>query len=490
MFLLAFDLGTSALKSTLIHQSGKAAASASFSYPTQMHEGGEAQQDAERWWQGVCETSRKLLSEYPEEMKQIAAIGVSGHMLGCLPLDKTGSPLHPAMIHSDHRAAFESEMINREIGRDTLYQRTGNVLDPRSSLCKVLWLKHNQPQIYAKTALFVQAKDFIVGRLTGNIDTTDYSDASHAQWIDISKKEYLGDIFSSLSIDIQKFPQLYRGTDIVGHVSQAAAAATGLKMGIPVVAGGGDGACANIAAGLVHTDDVYCSLGTTAWIAFNSDRPLIDPQQRVFNIMSLDGDTYGVFGTMQNAGKAVSWAVNAFAFDNPKNLDQAAAGVPAGSDGMIFLPYLDGERSPVFDPDASGVFFGLSGTHQRGHFARSVLEGTAYALRSIFDVFTLRTDLTDMRLIGGGARSDVWRQILADVMSVNLWTLSIPAADATSIGAALAAGAGIGLYADLPAAAALIKTAQQTCPDSSCKAVYNQRYAVYQQLYPSLKDLF
>ena len=490
MHLLAYDLGTSALKSTLIHESGKVTASVSYAYPTRTADNGTAEQDPESWWQGVCETSRRLLAEYPQEMKQVAAVGTSGQMLGCLPLDRHGDPLHPAMIHSDRRSVREYEQISQIIGKNRLYRLTGNVLDPRSSLCKVLWLKANLPQVYAETEVFVQAKDFIVGRLTGHFATTDHSDASHAQWIDITKKDYLVDVFSSLAIDTRKFPRLHRGTDIVGHISASAALATGLRQGVPVAAGGGDGACANLAAGLVSANDIYCSLGTTAWLAFNSAQPLIDQQERVFNILSLDGDTCGVFGTIQNAGKAVAWAVSAFMFDDPQQLDQAAAAVSAGSEGLVFLPYLDGERSPIFDPDARGLFFGLSGRHQRGHFARAVLEGTAFALKSIFDVFTAQTRLTDMRLIGGGARSDLWRQILADILAVNLWSLNIPSADATSIGAALAAGVGIGLYADLPAAAALVKTTQPTRPDHGSKAVYDQRYAVYSQLYPRLKDLF
>jgi xylulokinase len=502
MYLLAFDIGTSALKTTVLTQQGHVAASAGFAYPTRTDAAGAAEQDPGLWWQGVCQTSRHLVECHPEIMRQIAAIGVSGHMLGCLPLDSGGNPVRPAMIHSDRRAVDAFRQIEQVIGKDPLYRLTGNVLDPRSSLCKVLWLKLNQPEQYASTARFVQSKDYVVSKLTGCLDVTDFSDASHAQWIDISKKTYLHDVFSELGIDSGKFPALHRGTDVVGRTTETAAAQTGLMQGIPVVAGGGDGACANVAAGLTRPGDIYCSLGTTAWISRNVSQPLFDNQQRVFNIMSLDGENCGVFGTMQNAGKAIEWALGAFDFVDPKELDTAASGIEAGSGGLTFLPYLDGERTPVFDANARGVFFNIGSMHRRAHFARAVLEGTGYALRSILEIFRDHAQeksppgvddsdiINEMRLIGGGARSDLWCQILADVMNVRLRALNIPAGDATSTGAAFAAGVGVGLYASLADAASSVRADRLIEPQPGLQGVYGSGFALYQKIYPHLKDLF
>lgn len=496
MYLLAFDIGTSALKTTVLSEEGHVAASAGFSYPTRTDATGIAEQDPDLWWKGVCRTARALGDSHPGIMGQIAAIGVSGHMLGCLPLDGKGKPVRPAMIHSDRRATEACRHIERTVGRDALYQLTGNVLDPRSSLCKVLWLKQNQPGQYASTARFVQAKDYIVSKLTGNLDVTDYSDASHAQWIDIGSKSYLRDVFTELGISADKFPALHRGTDVIGRTTDTAALETGLKQGIPVVAGGGDGACANVAAGLVRPGDIYCSLGTTAWISQNVSKPLFDSKQRVFNIMSLDGENYGVFGAMQNAGKAIEWALGAFGFPDPKSLDTAASGIAAGSEGLTFLPYLDGERTPVFDANARGVFFNIGSVHQRPHFARAVLEGTGYALRSILEIFREHAEakhsdqITELRLIGGGARSDLWCRILADIMSVRLRALNIPAGDATSTGAALAAGVGVGLYASLAEAAASVRAERLIEPQSGLQEIYDPGFALYQKIYPHLQDLF
>ena len=532
MYFLAFDIGTSALKTTVLSEQGHVAASAGFTYPTYTDATGAAEQDPGLWWKGVCQTARQLGESHPAIMRQIAGIGVSGHMLGCLPLDSGGNPVRPAMIHSDRRSVDACRQIERVIGKDAIYRLTGNVLDPRSSLCKVLWVKQNQPGQYASTARFVQAKDYIVSKLTGCMDVTDFSDASHAQWIDISKKAYLHDVFAELGIDVGKFPALYRGTDVVGRTTEAAASQTGLMQGIPVVAGGGDGACANVAAGLVRPGEIYCSLGTTAWISRNVSRPVFDVKQRVFNIMSLDGVNCGVFGTMQNAGKAIEWALGAFDFADPGELDAAASGVAAGSGGLTFLPYLDGERTPVFDSNARGVFFNIGSVHRRAHFARAVLEGTGYALRSILDIYrdhakenaasgyhpqsesmnhsnrvdideniprTAKQDLShdedsgiinEMRLIGGGARSELWCRILADIMDVRLRTLNIPAGDATSTGAAFAAGVGVGLYGSLADAASSVRADRLVEPQPGLRDVYDSGFALYQKIYPHLQDLF
>ncbi len=490
MALLAYDLGTSALKASVMLEDGTIVASADYSYPTQADASGANEQDPGDWWHAVCTVSKQLCEKYPKLMKEIAGIGVSGHMLGCVSLDRSGEPLRPAMIHSDSRSVTQTSQIHGKIGRSALYAMTGNVLDARSSLSKVLWIKENQPEVYKKTEKFMQSKDYIVFKLTGCLDSTDYSDASHAQWINITKKTYLTDSFLELGIDVCKFPTLHRGIDVVGKTTHQAAMATGLMHGIPVVAGGGDGACASIAAGLVQPGDIYCSLGTTAWISQNTGKPIFDEKQRLFNIMSMDGLFSNSYGTVQNAGKAITWATKTFSFENPKQLDIAAGQVSPGSEGLVFLPYLDGERSPVFDTDARGVFFSISSTHDKRHFARSVLEGTGYALRSILDIFREHSDISTMRLIGGGGKSELWRHILSDILSVDLLSLGIPAGDATSTGAAFAAGVGIGLYKDLAAAASQVHTEQQTGYNDKNKTVYSKGYAKYEQLYPLLKNLF
>jgi len=489
MFLLAFDVGTSSLKATLLTEEGSVINSSSVAYSTYEDTTGVSEQNTDLWWHAVCATSKKLAIQNSAEFNEIAGIGVSGHMLGCVSVGYDGNALSPAMIHSDKRSFQAFQKIDKTIGKEIMFYKTGNILDARSSLSKVLWIKENRPEQYKNTAKFMQSKDFIVFRLTGQMDTTDYSDASHAQWMDVNKREYLFDIFQDLQIDKDKFPTLRKGIDIVGEVSLSAAQATGLKQGIPVIAGGGDGACANIAAGL-QSRDIYCSLGTTAWISQNSDEPTFDQQQRLFNISSLDGLHTNVYGTVQNAGKAIEWALGAFQYATPQDLDKAAVTVAAGSDGLLFLPYLDGERSPVFDTNAKGVFLNIGSVHKSQHFARSVIEGTSFALNSILEIFRSGSEIRNMRLIGGGGRSQLWLQILADVMDIKLETLSIPSGDATSIGAGLAAGVGIGLYKDLKDATSRIKISHTTEQQHENRAIYEEQFIKYQQIYAAVKSLF
>lgn len=373
--ILAHDIGTSATKSALVRPDGEIMASQARAHPTRFPRRGWAEQQAGDWWEGVCWNTQALTAKHPELRSHIAVIGVSGHMLGCLPVDAEGKALRPCLIHSDCRATGPCGILRNQIGEEVIYEVTGNILDPRSSLCKVLWIQANEPHIYKHTARFLQSKDYIVGRLTGNYDSTDYSDASHAQWLNIAAKSYATDLFAELGIGLSKFPSLHRSTDVVGTLTRDAARALDLSTGIPVVAGGGDGSCASAGAGAVNIGDTYCCLGTTAWIAATTAKPLIDRQRRVFNVLALDGENNGVFGTVQAAGRSVNWAMDLLGETDFGRFDDLLADVQPGSEGLIFLPYLEGERSPIFDPDARGVFFGLSPLHRREHLLRATVEG-------------------------------------------------------------------------------------------------------------------
>jgi xylulokinase len=427
----------------------------------------------------------------PDAVNRIGVIGVSGHMLGCVAVDAQGCPLYPAIIHADTRASGEAERISETVGRKDFYRRTGCIPSAQSSLAKILWLKAKEPEVYAKTARFLQSKDFLTARFTGDIDSTDFSDASHAQVLDIHKKTYLTDVFSELGLDAGKFPALHRGTGVVGRLSKDAAGAMGIPPGVPVIAGGGDGACANLGAGITTGGgELYCSIGTTAWIARCFAAPVIDEEERVFDIMSLDGESFGVFGTMQAAGKSIDWASELFNIEGGAAFDREAALAPPGSEGLIFLPYIEGERSPVFDDAARGVFFNIDSRHRRSHFTRSVLEGVSYALRSILEAYRERDRVSQVRLIGGGARSKLWRQILADVLRAEILVTGAEAGSITSLGAALAAGVGAGIYKTIDEAAATVKIVDTAAPNEENAAVYDERYDMYRRLYPQVKPLY
>ena len=488
--LLAFDIGTSGLKASLIDENLNVLRNVTTTYPTRHLPNGGCEQDATDWWMSAVRAMLMLRELAPEYVKKVDAIGVSGHMLGCLPMDREGQALRPAMIHADTRALAYSNDLRARFGRDYFYTITGNVLSPTASLCKAVWLKHEEPELYAKTWRILQAKDYLVYRLCGRMETTDLSDASHGMLMNLQTRRYDPELFRCAELDMDKFPEIRAGCEIAGHLTEEAACHLGLRAGIPVSVGGGDGACANVGAGVARMGEFYLSLGTTAWIAGAMDEPFFDPEHRIFHIYTLDGNGCNVFGTMQCAGRSVTWAQELFDIPTPRAFDSSASQAPAGAGGLIYLPYLEGERSPVFDAQAQGVFFGMNTTHKREHFLRAILEGVGCSISQILDILRERQTISELRIIGGGAKSKLWKQILADMCQVKLHDVSTFSDSATSLGAAAAAGVGIGLYGSLPEAAAHIAVSSTFEPNPETQAVYALTKKRYAMLYPSLVEAF
>lgn len=488
--LLALDIGTSAVKASLVSDELKLLCESSHAYPTKHLPSMRAEQNAEDWWASACIAARNLFDAHPEYRNSVCAIGVSGHMLGLLPVDHAGNPLAPSMIHADNRASDQAEKIRSVIGTNEIYRMTGNVLSPSASLCKALWLKENAPEIYARTAKFLQSKDYLNFRLTGNLGSSDYSDASHAMLMNISTHEPLTEVFTELGLDADMIPALHASDERIGRLTEEAAAALGLPSGIPVCAGGGDGACSNVGAGVANSSDIYVSLGTTGWIACNQPKPFLDEKQRVFNIASLDGKSSGVFATVQCVGASIEWARSLFEIDTLDKMNAMAASVAPGSEGLIFLPYLEGERSPYFDPHAKGVFFGIRPYHKQPHFVRAVFEGVSYALSGVLDILREQADFDEMRIIGGGAKSTLWRQMLADTCRIDIREIDASASAATSIGAAAAAGSCAGVFVSIADAAKRISKTRKTAPIPENTQAYLAQMELFQSLYPLLKPAF
>ena len=488
--LLSFDISTSGLKASLVDENLNILRNVTTTYPTRHLPGGAVEQDAMDWWMSAVRAMMMLRELAPEYVKQVQAIGISGHMLGCLPMDAEGQALMPALIHADSRALRQSNDLCDRFGRDYFYGISGNVLTPASTLCKTLWLKQERPEIYEKTEKILQAKDYLVYRLCGNMDSTDLSDASHGMLMNLQTKQYDTEMFRNLGLDTDKFPQIRSGCEIAGFLTEQAAGHLGLRTGIPVSVGGGDGACANVGAGVGRDGDFYLSLGTTAWIAGQVNEPYLDREHRVFNMCTLDGKGWNIYGTMQCAGRSITWAQSVFDVNSLQTFDSLASGVPAGSDGLVYLPYLEGERSPVFDAQAEGVFFGMHSFHKREHFLRAVLEGTACGLSQILSIMRERAEIDTLRIIGGGAKSKLWKQIIADICQVRLQEVSTFSDSATSLGAAAAAGVGIGLFRDLGEAASRIAVSGSTEVQPAISEAYEQTKRRYELLYPSLKEAF
>ena len=487
--LLVFDIGSSGLRASLMDETLNILRNVTTTYPTRRKPGGIVEQDAADWWMSAVRAMLMLRELVPEYVKRVDAIGICGHMWGCLPMDRDGQALQRAMIYSDTRAAEYAQKLQDGFGSEYFYRETGNMLIAENTLCKSVWLRHEQPEIYENTYKILQAKDYLVYRLTGNLDSTDLSDASYGALVNLKSREYDREFFKTLGLDADKFPTLHTGCEIAGRLTEEAAGHLGLRAGIPVSVGGGTSACAAVGGGTAKRGDFLLELENQAWITGQMDEPFFDPAHRVFNICTMDGEAYYVSGKAMSACRSVNWAQQIFEVVTPRAFDAVAGNVEPGSDGLIYLPYLTGERSPVMDEQAQGVFFGMTAAHKREHFLRAVLEGVACGLGQILDVMREREEIDKMQIIGGGAHSKLWKQIIADICDVTLQDVSIFSDNATSLGAAAAAGVGIGLFRDLEEATEQIKDGACIEPDEANRAVYERTRARYAALYPALKDI-
>ncbi|HLV80959.1 MAG TPA: FGGY family carbohydrate kinase, partial [Chthonomonadaceae bacterium] len=353
-YLLAHDLGTTGNKATLFTAEGRRIASAFAPYATDYPRPGWAEQDPEGWWQAVGVTTHRLLAQVPEARQSLAAVGFSGMMNGCLLVDEGGRALRPAMIHADLRSAPQCARIAREVEETRVYQRTGNRLAPYFTLSKLAWLAEQEPDTLRRARWCVQTKDYITGRLTGVWGKTDRSDASLTGLFDLERGVWAEDLIAAGRFPARLLPAVFPSATALGNVTSEVARETGLMEGLPVILGGGDGACATAGAGAVAPGDAYHYLGGTSWVAAVTSDYRPDPTRRVSVFCALDPAQYVVYGTVQSAGSSVDWFLKAIGVgiqaegeDEFTALERLAAGAPPGSNGLFFLPYLAGERSPI-----------------------------------------------------------------------------------------------------------------------------------------------
>jgi len=500
-YILAHDLGTTGDKAVLIDPERGILGSTFSGYPTYYPEATWAEQDPLAWWCAFCETNQKLFSQVKVAPQEVAVVTFSGQMMGCLPLDEHGQPLRRAIIWADQRATSEAMRLLEAVGLEAAYQITGHRISPAYSVAKIMWLAANEPTIYKKASTFLQAKDFIVQELTGKRGT-DFSDACGTGLFDIKEKCWSEKMVQAAGIAPEKLPQAFPSVHVIGEVMDGAAKESGLSPGTPVVIGGGDGVCATAGAGVVKEGVGHIYLGSSAWVAVASSSPLLDPKLRTFTWIHLDPSLYSPNGTMHNAGSSLEWAkeslgalevkvaewVGLSAYDI---LERAAQGGPLGAEGRLFLPYLMGERSPHWNPNARGVFLGITRKHSRAHLFRAVFEGVSFNLRIILLALReLGADVNELRLIGGGARSGLWVRILADVLSLPLEITAAPL-EATALGAAMAGAVGVGLVSDFPTAAEkFIGLGCTVSPEPEASRVYDSLYEVFLRAYKALIPVF
>lgn len=494
-YILAHDLGTSGNKATLYTLEGALHASTVVEYPTYYPQPGFVEQDPSDWWRAVCSSTRLLLENGGVFPEQIACVCFSGQMMGCLLVDKDGIPLHNMLIWADTRAQEQEHEMERRLGMDFVYRTTGHRISASYSAAKLLWIKQHEPQLYARAHKMLHAKDYVIFRMTGRI-ATDYSDASGTNLFDIAGKRWSEDILRELSIDPALMPEAHPSTHLVGGVTAQGAAECGLQQGTPVILGGGDGSCACVGAGVVRQGSAYCVLGSSSWISLASAQPLLDAQMRTFNWVHLDERLYTPCGTMQAAGYSYRWfrdalctQVGAEAGAQGKStyerINQDVAASPPGAGGLMYLPYLLGERSPRWNLDARGAFVGLSVTSTKGDMARAVLEGVGMNLKIILDVLSQAQAMEKVSLIGGGAKGAVWRQILADIWQKPLLLPAHPE-EATSMGAAVCGGVGIGVYPDFTVMDHMQAADQSVTPQAELAPLYDALCEAFNQAYEGL----
>ena len=457
-FILAHDLGTTGNKASLYDGEGRMLASSFYGYGTELPRVNWVEQSPQDWWQAVCVSTRQLIAAARVQPQDVACVAFSGQMMGCVAVNRQAEALRPAIIWADQRAVAEAQLIVDGVGWERAYRITGHRASASYSGAKILWVRDHQPEIFRETYKFLHAKDYLVARLTGKF-VTDLSDASGMSLYDLEAADWSPEILQAIDLDPALLPELHASTDVVGEVTAAAAAETGLAAGTPVVIGGGDGCCAAVGAGVVAEGSAYNYVGSSSWIGIATREPVYDPTMRTFNWAHLVPGMYHPCGTMQAAGGSYQWvrdnlclaerdAAARLKVSPYELMNLQAEGSPPGANGLLFLPYLLGERSPRWNPRARGGYIGLTMKHTHADMVRATLEGITLNLRVILEAFEAQGACVDaMRVIGGGARGRTWRQIMANIYGKPILRPSL-LEEATSLGAALAGGVGVGLFAD------------------------------------------
>ena len=488
--VLGIDVSTTGSKALLVDASGAVVASASTPHTLQTPRPLWSEQDPEEWWQATATSIRAALAAVPGAASRVVGIGLTGQMHGLVALDALGNVLRPAILWNDQRTAAECDEIRALVGRERLIRVTGNDALPGFTAPKILWVRHNEPEVYARIAHILLPKDYIRLRLTGGY-AMDKADGSGTLLFDLAARDWSPEVCEALSIPAAWLAPTYEGPEETGTVTQRAADATGLPAGIPVVAGGGDQSAGAVGMGIVRPGVVSVTLGTSGVVFAATDAPLIESEGRLHAFCHAVPGRWHVMGVTLAAAGSLQWYRDTLAPDTSfAALVEEAAEAPSGSDGLLFLPYLSGERTPYPDPLARGAFVGLTVRHRRAHMTRAVLEGVAFSMRDCFALLEgvgLR-GIEEARLSGGGARGALWRQILADVLGVTM--VAAVADEGAAYGAALLAGVGAGFWPDVDAACATIPSGARTEPNRANADRYAALYAQYRALYPALTPTF
>lgn len=497
-YLIGIDVGTSAAKTVLFDEDGTVVASASAEYPLYQPQNGWAEQRAEDWRDAVLSTLRQVMEESGVVAQDVSGLGISGQMHGLVMLDEAGEVIRPAIIWCDQRTGAEVEDMLGIMPRERWIEITANPPLTGWTAAKILWVRKQEPENYARCRHILLPKDYIRYILTG-VFATEVSDASGMQLLDVPGRCWSDEILNALDIDKGMLGTVYESCEVTGTLLPHIAAQTGLTAAVKVVGGAGDNAAAAVGTGIVKDGTAFTTIGTSGVVFAHSSQVSIDPDGRVHTCCCAVPGAWHIMGVTQGAGLSLKWFKDQFCQDYTAAaeaqdcdvydlINQAAAEILPGSDKLFYLPYLMGERTPHLDPDCRGVFFGLSAIHTKKHLLRAVMEGVSYSLCDCNQILQeMGVHVTQMMACGGGGKSPVWRQMLADLYDCQVKT--VVQDEGPALGVAILAGVGCGIYPSVEAACErLLSEKSTTDPNQEETEVYRRCHEVYQGLYRSLKD--
>ena len=489
-YFIGIDTSTTATKSILIDQEGKIAAVASSEYTYETPYPLWSEQEPDLWWQAAIESIKEVIQSTNVNPQAIEGIGLTGQMHGLVILDEQSDVLRPAILWNDQRTQAQCDKIRAQIGKERFIKITGNDALTGFTAPKILWVRDEEPEVYKRIRHVLLPKDYLRYKLTGEY-ALDRAGGSGTVLFDLAKRDWSMELIKELGMQADWFPTTLEGTQTNAGLTIAAAEATGLMTGTPVFGGGGDQAAAAVGTGAVTEGIISLSLGTSGVVFATTNEPFIEPQGRLHAFCHAVPNRWHLMGVMLSAAGSLRWFRDTFKGDTSfDEIVSAAKDVPAGSEGLLFLPYLTGERTPHPDPLARGAFVGMTVRHTFPHFTRSVLEGVAFGLRDSFELIKQAglKEINQVRITGGGAKNPFWRQIIADVLNTNIY--AVDSGEGAAFGAALLAATGAGVFCSVEdACEKTIHLVDETLPGESV-ALYDKLYTEYQTLYPALKGTF
>lgn len=499
-YILGVDIGTSGTKTVLFSEEGTPVASSTYEYPLYTPRNGYAEQEPMDWWNATVNSIKDVIGQSDIPADEIKGIGLSGQMHGLVMLDAENKVIRKSIIWCDQRTGKEVAEITEKVGHDRLIEITANPAITGFTAAKIMWIKNNEPENYEKCRHILLPKDYIRFMLTGEF-ATEVSDASGMQLLDVPKRDWSDEVLDKLGIDKSLLAKVYESPEVTGTVTKKVAEMTGLKEGTIVVGGAGDNAAAAVGTGVVEDGKAFTTIGSSGVVFAHTSNISIDKQGRVHTFCCAVPNCWHVMGVTQSAGLSLKWFRDNFAWAEMETamsmgvdpyylMDKQAMEVPIGANRLLYMPYLNGERTPHLDPNARGAFVGLSTMHKKRDLLRAVMEGVTYSLRDCVDVIReMNIDVSDMMACGGGGTSPLWRQMMADLYACPVKTTENK--EGPALGVALLAAVGAGIYSSVPeACGAVIKADKIQKPISENIPAYEKVYSLYKKLYPAMKDSF